>query len=418
MSEKSRLMSLSAIGLDSPGLVSKITTRVHRLNGNILDVEENCRRGLFSIFLAIDFSASDQSLDQIRTSLKDIEEETGLKVILKEVDDPARPEPNVGEPLRVTILGMDRPGIIAQVSTLFHHYEANIESCRMIARGTFFSMEMAIATEGIRTERGESHELALERMKEELRELCARLNQSVVVQSESTYRQAKKIVVFDVESCLIQEESAQRFMEAINEHLYPQGRRIEPSMDPGAWAQALADRVVDLEGVPLAVLESAGEILQWHEGAPELLHILKSMGYKVALLSTGFSCFLNRIYEFEEVDYAFCNTLCADENGCVTGELEEPVLTPVTKNEILEFIMNMEDIRREQVVAVGDGSARSRYMNDVGLSIAYKPGERPLPTDGIFSSDHMLNILYCLGIPEEDIARYQVEREAPRNPSP
>ena len=418
MPAKNRLMSLSAIGLDSPGLVSKITTRVHRLNGNILDVEENCRRGLFSIFLAIDFSASDQPLDEIRTSLKGIEEETGLKIILKRVDGAGSPEQNVGQPLRVTILGLDRPGIIAEVSTLFHRYRANIESCRMIARGTFFSMEMGIATEGIRTEPGELRTLALERMKQELRDLCARLNQSVVVQSESTYRQAKKIVVFDVESCLIQEESAQRFMKAMNEQLAPHRRRIEPSSDPGAWAQALADRVTDLQGVPVAALAAAAETLHWHEGAPELLRTLKSMGYKVALLSTGFSCFLNRFYESEEIDYAFCNTLCADERGCATGELEEPVLTAATKNEILEFIMNMEDIRREQVVAVGDGSTRSRYMKDVGLSIACKPGEQTLPTHGVFSSDHMLNILYCLGIPEEDIARYREERQTPREPSP
>ena len=418
MSSMNRLMSLSAIGLDSPGLVSKITTRVHDLRGNILDVEENCRRGLFSIFLAIDFSASNQPVEDIRTSLKDLEKETGVKVILKGVDEPGAPGPDDGEPLRVTILGMDRPGIIAEVSTLFHRHQTNIESCRMIARGTFFSMEMRVATKGMRTKPGESHALALERLKQELRALCARLNQSVVVQSESAYRQGKKIVVFDVESCLIQEESAQRFMEAINDQLSPQGRRIELSTETGAWAQALADRAADLKGTPLAVLAAAAETLQWHEGAPELLRTLKSMGYKVALLSTGFSCFLDRIYASEEVDYAFCNTLCADENGCVTGELEEPVLTAATKNEILEFIMNMEDIRREQVVAVGDGSARSRYMKDVGLSIAYNPGERTLPTDGVFSSDHMLNILYCLGIPEEDIARYQEEREKPRSPSP
>ena len=58
MGEKGKIISLSAIGLDSPGLVSKITTKVFELNGNIIDVEEICRRGLFSIFLIIDFSGS------------------------------------------------------------------------------------------------------------------------------------------------------------------------------------------------------------------------------------------------------------------------------------------------------------------------------------------------------------------------
>ena len=59
------------------------------------------------------------------------------------------------------------------------------------------------------------------------------------------------------------------------------------------------------------------------------------------------------------------------------------------------------------MVAVGDGSAGSRFMKDVGLSIACKPAESTPPADGVFSSDQMLNILYCLGITESDIARYR-----------
>ena len=73
MNEKRKIVSLSAIGLDSHGLLSKITTRIFEMNGNIIDVEENCRRGLFSIFLIIDFSASKRSMDGITRDLKEIE---------------------------------------------------------------------------------------------------------------------------------------------------------------------------------------------------------------------------------------------------------------------------------------------------------------------------------------------------------
>ena len=415
MPDQKILLSLSAIGLDSPGLVSTITKRVLELGGNILDVEETCRRGLFSIFLVIDFSGSDRTVEGIRSDLKDMEEDTGLKVILGTCDASDIPEPEAFEHQLVTVLGVDRPGIIAGISTLFHRYNANIESCRMIARGTFFSMEMVVATQDIRTDPPVPRADALERIKEELRDLCRTLNQSVVIQSETTYRQAKKIVVFDVESCLIQEESARHFLDAINERLGPLGRHIDTPDDPGAWAQAMADRADLFEGIPVHAIEAAGSLLELHTGAKELLGILKSMGYKVALLSTGFDCVLRGIYEIEDVDYAFCNTLRADDAGRSTGHLEEPVLTAATKNEILEFIMSMEDIRRDQVVAVGDGSVRSRFMKDVGLSIACKPGARTLPTDGIFSSDQMLNILYCLGVTESDIARY---RENDRNGQP
>ncbi len=412
MSELKQIMSLSAIGLDSPGLVSKITGRVLGLGGNILDVEENCRRGLFSIFLVIDFTGSRRDPEEIRGSLKRIEEETGLKVILRACDEDRGEGP--GEHLLVTVLGMDRPGIIAGISSLLHRFNANIESCRMIARGTFFSMETTVDVRDVRREPFPSRAGALEGMKEQLKELCSRLNQSVVIQSESAYRQAKKIVVFDVESCLIEETSVRRFLDAVNERIAPAGKRIAPPLqaDPGGWTQSLVDRVEALRGVPVQELETAGRSLELHPGALELLRILKSMGYKVALLSTGLDCFLRGIYEAEGVDYAFCNTLQKDEAGNATGSLEEPVLTAATKNEILEFIMNVEEISRDQVVAVGGGSAGSRFMKDVGLSIACKPSESIPPADGIFSGDQMINILYCLGITESDIARYRESRES------
>lgn len=407
MNKTSKIITLSAIGLDSPGLVSRITTPVSQLKGNILDVEENCRKGLFSIFLVIDFSSSDMPIEEIRETLKTIEKETALKVILGYCEGEGIPALEEPDHLLITILGKDRPGIIAEVSTLFHRYNANIESCRMIARGTFFSMEMMVTTDEIRAHRAASHTEALERMKGELKDLCASLNQSVVIQSESNYRQAKKIVVFDVESCLITEESSRKCLDAINDRLAPLGRRIEPLEGRGMWARAIADQADKLEGLEMGALSSAGEILELHKGAPELIQILKSMGYKVAFLSTGLDSVLKRIYDTEGLDYAFCNALCHDARGCATGRLEEPTLTAATKNEILEFIMNVEDIRREQVVAVGDGSPRSPFMKDVGLSIACKPSGTTLPADGIFASDHMLNILYCLGLSDSDLARHR-----------
>ena len=172
MSRKDKVISLSAIGLDSPGLVSKITTKVFEMTGNILDVEENCRRGLFSIFLIIDFSSSTFSIDEIIHALRALETETDLKVILdiykeQDVIYPAEKENHV-----VTILGLDQPGIIARISGFFHRYNINIEHCKMISRGNFFSMEMVIDTRGIRTDTNPSHNETIEKMKGELKDLC------------------------------------------------------------------------------------------------------------------------------------------------------------------------------------------------------------------------------------------------------
>jgi len=106
------------------------------------------------------------------------------------------------------------------------------------------------------------------------------------------------------------------------------------------------------------------------------------------------------------VDYAFANSLELDENGITTGRIDEPVITNDTKKDILEFIMSNENIKSDQVIAVGDGSQSSHFIENVGLSIAIKPEASHTKSDGVISSDKVLNVLYCLGISKEELKKY------------
>lgn len=406
MSDKHKIISLSAIGLDSPGLVSKITSKICEMNGNILDVEETCRRGLFSIFLIIDFSSSGQSHFQITDTLKSLENETGLKVILEIFDEEELTDLSPRKHHIVNILGVDQPGIIANVSTFFHKYNINIENCTTISRGNFFSMEMLIDTNKMTFEPSMSNKDTIEKMKGELKDLCKEMNQSVVIQSEDIYKRLKKLVVFDVESTLIQDISLKDFLEKIKGKVKSMDKRIEFKAYDKDEMQALVENAKMLKGFPARDFEAFGEILQLNPGTVDLIRILKSMGFKIALLSSGFSFFVRKIFEEAGVDYAFSNTLKVDENGIATGELEEPVITNETKEEMLEFIMTSENISRDQVIAVGDGSVGSHFIENAGLSIAFKPDETSINTDGILSSGQIINMLYCLGIPKTELDKY------------
>jgi phosphoserine phosphatase len=406
MIDKGKIISLSAIGLDSPGLVSKITNTIYDMNGNIIDVEEICRKGLFSIFLIVDFSASPRTMEEITGELNTISVETGLKVILGIYDESELSYLTEKESHMVTILGEDKPGIIAKVSTFFHHRHINIESCRMIARGKFFSMEVGIDTSQMHVQKDFSREEAIDRMKGELKALCKALNQSVVVQSEDIYQKGKKLIVFDVESTLIQEESLKEFLDKVEGKagLLEGDTELKESREDKM--QTLIENARAFKGMPVGDFEKFGGILQLNPGALELIGILKSMGFKIALLTSGFNFFVKGIFEAAGVDYAFSNALKSDEQGFITGELEEPIITSDTKQEILDFIMNVEKIRPEQVIAVGDGSTGSHFIENVGLSIAFKPQEKSIKTDGVLSSDHLWNMLYCLGIPKGQLEKY------------
>ncbi|MFX0098204.1 MAG: HAD-IB family phosphatase [Candidatus Hodarchaeota archaeon] len=406
--DTSKIISLSAIGTDKPGLIATITTKIAELNGNIIDVEENCRRGLFSIFLIVDFSKSKESIDEISGILKDLEGKTGLKIILATYNEEELSYLHEKENHVVTILGVDQLGVIAKVSRFFHAYNINIESCKMIARGTFFSMEMVIDTNKIVLKDGEDRATALDKMKDELKELCASINQSVVIQSENVFARAKKLVVFDVESTLIQETTIIDFLEKVEGKVKALDGACEFKIDKDNEMQALIDNAMLLKGIPMKDFETFSDCLELNPGTLELIRILKSMGFIIALLSSGFNFFIKKILENAGVDYAFSNTLKVDNNGIITGELEEPIITDSTKNELLEFIMNVKEINRDQVIAVGDGSTRSHFMKNVGLSIAFKPESRAkTESDGVLlSNDKIFNMLFCLGIPKTELEKY------------
>jgi phosphoserine phosphatase len=405
MDTQQKLISLSAIGLFSPGLMAKITTKIYELKGNIVDVEESCRRGIFSIFLVVDFAACQKTLEEIFSQLEEIGSDADLKIVIDRLDRYDLQDvvlPSQQENHQVTIIGVDQPGIIARISSLFHHYNVIIEKCKMIARGRLFSMEMIINTGEMKEIPELSHAAAIEQMKRELRELCAKIDQSVVFQSGNLFSRRKKLVVFDVESSLVQQASLKSFIDRIQGTAVLEKNAINLVDRPGDRMQALIENAKDLKGIPIEELQRLSDTLALNPGTVELIGILKSMDFKIALLSTGFSFFIKKIFEAAGVDYAFANTLAVDENGIITGDLMEPVITSDTKGDLLEFILANEKIDREQVIAVGDGSNASHFIENVGLSIAFKPDKWNVKADGVLSHDRILNILYCLGIPSPE----------------
>jgi len=247
---------------------------------------------------------------------------------------------------------------------------------------------------------------AIDHWKSELKDLCAGLDQSVIIQSENIFNKIKKLVVFDLESTLIEDFSLKDFLETIRSELKSIDNTIRFFDDDKGQLEAMVGNAKMLKNIPARDLERFNAILRLSPGSTELIRVLKSMGFKIAILSSGFDLFVKKILQEAGVDYAFSNTLQVDENDIVTGELEEPVITDGTKEEILEFIMNVEKISRDQVIAIGDGSSRSHFIKNAGLSIAFKPGEKSIKTDGFLSSNQIINLLYCLGIPKTELKRY------------
>ncbi|MEX2723872.1 MAG: phosphoserine phosphatase SerB [Candidatus Freyarchaeota archaeon] len=396
MSSPTKLVTVTAIGRDRPGLVSELTNVIAGVNANIVDVEETVLRGLFAMFMIVDISSSTISSEELKRRLVKRGEEVGLQVSVEPYVEGRRKSEK--ELALITILGKDRPGIVAKVSTLLGNYSVNIEKIRMIARGEMIAMEMLVDLSDLK--------FPLEKVRVELQNLCETLGVSSIIQRENVYQKSKKLIVFDMDSTLVDEETIDEIAKIAG--VGEQVREITQQAMNGEidFVEALRKRVKLLAGLEVKYLEEIANNMHLTPGAEELIRSLKSMGYKIALISGGFTYFTDRLKEKLGLDYAFGNKLII-KNGVLTGEVEEPIIDGKKKAEIINWISEIEEISKDEIVAVGDGSNDQFMLRNAGLGIAFN-AKKVLKqvADGVIAQKNLLSILYALGLPDKELKKY------------
>nr|MDO8080004.1 phosphoserine phosphatase SerB [Candidatus Freyarchaeota archaeon] len=391
-----KLVTVTAIGRDKPGLVSKLTNVVADVNANIVDVEETVLRGLFAMFMIVDISLATVSTNELKNLLVKKGAEAGLQVTLEPYLEGRRKSEK--ELALITILGKDRPGIVAKTSTLLGNYNINIEKIRMIARGEMIAMEMLVDLSDLK--------FPLEKVRIELQNLCENLGVGAILQRENVYQKSKKLIVFDMDSTLVDEETIDEIAKIAG--VGEQVRKITARAMNGEidFVEAVRERVKLLKGLDVEHLEEIARNMHLTPGAEELTRSLKSMGYKIALISGGFTYFTDRLKEKLGLDYAFGNKLII-KNGVLTGEVEEPIIDGEKKADIIHWISEIEGISKDEVVAVGDGANDQFMLGKVGLGIAFNAKQvLKQVADGVIAQKNLLSILYALGLPDKELKKY------------
>ena len=118
--------------------------------------------------------------------------------------------------------------------------------------------------------------------------------------------------------------------------------------------ESLVERVKCLAGAPESVFDDVYEVISLTPGAPEFIWALKTMGYKVAVVSGGFNQVTNRVAADMGIDFAFANTLEV-VGGKLTGRTIGPIVNRERKRDLLESLAQTMSIELEQVIAIGDG---------------------------------------------------------------
>lgn len=234
--------------------------------------------------------------------------------------------------------------------------------------------------------------------------LAQQLPIDIAFQRESLFRRNRRLFAFDMDSTLIDGEVIDELAKLAG--VADQVVRITESAMRGEidFQQSFRRRVGLLKGLPQArVQELIGQI-PLAEGAERLIGTLKTLGYKTAILSGGFTFFAHHLQQRFGIDYVYANEL-EFANGAVTGEVTGQIVDGARKAALLRQIAEQERISLEQVVAVGDGANDLPMLNLAGMGIAFRA--KPLVRQ---SAEHSLSqlgldgLLYLIGVRDRDLA--------------
>lgn len=398
---------ITATGKDRPGLIAELTGVITRANVNIVDIEAFSMRGLFAIFMIVDCRAAVIPIESLKAQLLDVGSDMGLEVITEPYVAGRRKA--MKKLVLLTTMGKDKPGIVAKISDFLYRRNANIERIRMVAQGELNAMEILTDISDLPS--------GLEDFRSGLEGACNEVGQDIVLQTENVFRRPKKLIVFDVDGTLIDVEVINELAEAagVGEKVKEiTVRAMEGEID---FKQALRERAMLLKGLDITVLEAIADNLEITPGAEELVTTLKTLGYKIALISGGFTYFVNKIKERLDIDYAYANRLVV-RVGKLTGEVEEPIIDEKRKGELIRRLAKKEKLLMEEVVSVGDGANDRFMLRNSGLGIALNPKEALRKVaDGVITKENLGGILYCLGAPEERIREALTKIRENRNRS-
>jgi phosphoserine phosphatase len=241
-------------------------------------------------------------------------------------------------------------------------------------------------------------------MKNRFMTITTELGIDIGFQEDNIFRRNRRLVVFDMDSTLIQQE-------VIDELAKEVGAEKEVSLVTEAamrgeldFKESLRQRVKLLKGMPEGRLEVVAERLKLTEGTRRLIGGLKSFGFKTAIISGGFNYFGKKLKEELGMDYLYANTL-EIANGVLTGKVTGKIVDGVRKAELLATIAGKEGIQLEQVIAVGDGANDLPMLNIAGLGIAFHA--KPIVKENAGHSISTLGldgILYLIGMKDTDIS--------------
>lgn len=241
-----------------------------------------------------------------------------------------------------------------------------------------------------------------ERMREDLYRISMEEPVDLAVQEDDLFRRNRRLILFDMDSTLIQCEVIDELAKVAG--VGEQVAAITESAMRGeiGFRESFHQRIALLKGMPETVLNGIADNLPITEGAPRLISNLKKLGYKVGILSGGFTYFAHRLQKELGIDYVHANELDFVD-GRLSGKVKGEIVDGERKALLLKQIAAENGFSLKQVIAVGDGANDIPMLKLAGLGVAFhaKPKVKKQAKVAV-NTLGLDGILYLLGIRDSE----------------
>lgn len=371
MKNKTELILIRISGVDRPGLTASVTAILSKYQVDIMDIGQADIHSTLS--LGILFKCSDQDSGNIMKELLFKASDLGINIRFYPVsDDEYETWVNMQGKHRyiLTLLGRKLTAQqIAGATKLLAEQQLNIDGIRRLTGRIPLDEKKANVRACIEfSVRGTPRDR--EELQSQLMQLSASLGMDFSFQQDNMYRRMRRLICFDMDSTLIETEVIDEL--AIRAGVGDQVKAITERAMRGEidFCESFKERVALLKGLDESVMRDIAEHLPITEGVERLMFVLKRYGYKIAILSGGFTYFGNYLKEKFGIDYVYANQL-EIVDGKLTGRYLGDIVDGRRKAELLRLLAQVENVDIAQTIAVGDGANDLPMLSTAGLGIAF-----------------------------------------------
>ncbi len=371
MKNKTELILIRISGVDRPGLTASVTAILSKYQVDIMDIGQADIHSTLS--LGILFKCSDQDSGNIMKELLFKASDLGINIRFYPVsDDEYETWVNMQGKHRyiLTLLGRKLTAQqIAGATKLLAEQQLNIDGIRRLTGRIPLDEKKANVRACIEfSVRGTPRDR--EELQSQLMQLSASLGMDFSFQQDNMYRRMRRLICFDMDSTLIETEVIDEL--AIRAGVGDQVKAITERAMRGEidFCESFKERVALLKGLDESVMRDIAEHLPITEGVERLMFVLKRYGYKIAILSGGFTYFGNYLKEKFGIDYVYANQL-EIVDGKLTGRYLGDIVDGKRKAELLRLLAQVENVDIAQTIAVGDGANDLPMLSTAGLGIAF-----------------------------------------------